>query len=59
MKTIFTFATLFLIISICAVSAALFLSCHYNTSALLTIVWIVSITLWIKSNMFLEKEKQR
>jgi len=47
MKTISTFVTLFLIITTCATSAVLYLNENYDISAALTIVWIVSLTLWI------------
>jgi hypothetical protein len=49
MKTISTFVSLFLIITICATSAVLYLNEHYNISAVLCIIWIVSLTLWIRS----------
>lgn len=47
MKTISTLVTLFLIITTCATSAILYLNENYDISAALTIVWIVSLTLWI------------
>jgi hypothetical protein len=47
MKTISTFVTLILIITTCATSAVLYLNENYDISAALTIVWIVSLTLWI------------
>ncbi len=47
MKTISTFASLILIITTCATSAFLYLNENYDISAALTIVWIVSLTLWI------------
>jgi hypothetical protein len=47
MKAISTFTTLFLIIITCAVSAVLYLNENYTISAVLTIVWIVALTLWI------------
>jgi hypothetical protein len=49
MKAISTFVSLFLIITTCATSAVLYLNENYNISAALCIVWIVSLTLWIKS----------
>jgi hypothetical protein len=49
MKAISTFVSLFLIVSIAAASAVLYLNENYNISALLCIVWIVSLTLWIKT----------
>lgn len=47
MKAISTFVTLFLIVTTCATSAVLYLNENYNISAALSIVWIVSLTLWI------------
>ncbi len=47
MKAISTFTTLFLIIITCATSAVLYLNENYGLSAALTIVWIVSLTIWI------------
>ena len=47
MKAISTFVTLFLIITTCATSAVLYLNENYNISAALSIVWIVSLTMWI------------
>jgi hypothetical protein len=49
MKAISTFVTLFLIVTTCATSAVLYLNENYNISAVLCIVWIVSLTLWIRS----------
>ena len=49
MKAISTFVSLFLIVSIAATSAVLYLNENYNISAVLCIVWIVSLTLWIKT----------
>lgn len=49
MKTISTFLSLFLIVTTCATSAILYLNENYNLSAALCIVWIVSLTLWIKT----------
>ena len=52
MKAISTFISLFFIITTCATSAVLFLNESYNLSAALCLVWIVSLTLWIKSTGF-------
>ena len=49
MKAISTFVTLLFIITTAATSAVLYLNENYNLSAALSIVWIVSLTLWIKS----------
>ena len=47
MKAISTFVTLFLIIITCATSAVLYLNEYYQISGALSIVWIVSLSLWI------------
>ncbi len=47
MKAISTFTTLFLIIITCATSAVLYLNENYGLSAALTIVWVISLTIWI------------
>jgi len=57
MKTISTLVYLLVIVSICAASAVLYLHQHYNISALLTITWIISLTVWIKANGLLEDKK--
>src|SRR5665213_3678325 len=57
MKTIFTIVSLIAILSVSATSALLYLSQHYNVSALLTITWIVSLAAWIKSNGLLDDKK--
>lgn len=57
MKTISTLVCLLAIVSICAASAVLYLNQEYNISAVLTITWIVSLTVWIKANGFLEDKK--
>ncbi len=57
MKTISTLVYLLVIVSICAASAVLYLKEEYNISALLTITWIVSLTVWIKANGILEDKK--
>jgi hypothetical protein len=49
MKAISTFVSLFLIVTTCATSAVLYLNENYNLSAILCIVWIISLTLWIRS----------
>lgn len=48
MKAISTFVSLFLIVTTCATSAVLYLNENYNLSAILCIVWIISLTLWIR-----------
>ena len=58
MKTISTLVSLFLIVTIFAGSAVLYLNENYNLSAALWIVWLISLTLWIKSaGMFLPNNK--
>lgn len=52
-----TLASLLAIVSVCAVSAILYLRQEYNISAALTIVWIVSLTIWIRANGFLEDKE--
>ncbi len=47
MKAISTLVSLFLIITTCATSAVLYLNENYKISAALSIIWIVSLTLWI------------
>ena len=49
MKAISTFVTLFMIITTATASAVLYLNENYNLSAALCIIWIISLTLWIKS----------
>ncbi len=49
MKAISTFISLFFIVTTCATSAVLYLNEHYKISAALCIVWIISLTLWIRS----------
>jgi hypothetical protein len=49
MKAISTFVSLFLIVTTVATSAVLYLNENYNLSAALCIVWILSLTLWIRS----------
>jgi len=49
MKAISTLVSLFMIVTTAATSAVLYLNENYNLSAVLCIVWIVSLTLWIRS----------
>jgi hypothetical protein len=51
MKAVSTFVSLLLIITTCATSAVLYLNENYNISAALTIVWIISLTVWIGKTM--------
>ena len=57
MKAIFTLVTLFLIATTAVTSAVLYLNESYNFSAILCIVWIVSLTLWIRSTGWLNDDK--
>ena len=57
MKTISTLVYLLVIVSTCAASAVLYLREDYNVSALLTITWIASLILWVKTNSFLEDKE--
>ena len=52
MKAISTFVILFLIFTTCVASAVLYLNEYFNFSAALTIIWIISLTLWIRSAAF-------
>ncbi len=47
MKAVSTFVSLLLIVTTCATSAVLYLNENYSISAALTIVWVVSLTIWI------------
>ncbi len=47
MKAISTLVSLMLIVLTCATSAVLYLNENYNMSAILSFVWIVSLTVWI------------
>jgi len=57
MKTISTLVCLLVIISICAISAMLYLRQEYNISALLTITWIGLVIVLIKTSGFLEDKE--
>jgi hypothetical protein len=57
MKTVFTFLSLVLIIIVCATSFVLYLQNYYNSSALLTIVGIVSMAYWINANGLLNDQE--
>ncbi len=49
MKAIVTFVTLFFILTAAVASCVLYVNEHFNLSAILYVIWIVSVTLWIKS----------
>lgn len=57
MKTFFMCLGLVCIIVICVVSGSQYLKGNHNTSALLTVCWVISIGAWFKSNGFL-KDKE-
>ena len=57
MKTVFTFLCLALIIISCATSAVLYLQNDYNSSALLTIIWVLSMAYWINANGLLTDQE--
>ncbi len=49
MKAISTFVSLLLIVTIFGISAVLYLNENYNLSAVFFIIWIISLTFWIRS----------
>jgi hypothetical protein len=57
MKAISTLVTLFLIAATAVTSAVLYLNESYGFSAILCIVWILSLTLWIRSTGWLSDDK--
>ena len=57
MKTIYTLVSLFLIAATAVASAVLYLNESYGFSAILIIVWILSMTFWIRSTGWLSDEK--
>ncbi|HTQ28116.1 MAG TPA: hypothetical protein VMI35_08310 [Puia sp.] len=56
MKTFLPLFTLLFILAISVLSSILYLNENYTTSALLTISWIIGITLWIGARNVKEKE---
>ncbi|HTQ64991.1 MAG TPA: hypothetical protein VMI12_09340 [Puia sp.] len=56
MKTFLPAISLVLILAISVVSSILYLNMNYVTSAVLTIVWIVGITLWIGARIKKQEE---
>jgi hypothetical protein len=58
MKTLTAVLVLALIVVTFILSRALYLGAYYNSSAVLTLLWVGSVALWIKSNSFLENEKE-
>ena len=56
MKTFLPVLTLVLILTLSVVSSILYLNMQYISSALLTIVWVVGITLWIGAKGVKEKQ---
>lgn len=57
MKTLFLLLELACIVVTSVVSASLYLKGEYNTSSLLILTSLVSLSLWVKSNGFLEDKK--
>jgi hypothetical protein len=57
MKTLFLLLELACIVVTCVVSATLYLKGDYNTSSLLILTSLISLSLWVKSNGFLEDKK--
>ena len=58
MRTISTLSFLFVIVSVFATSAFLYMNQNYNVSALLTIASVVALAAWIKNTGILEDKKQ-
>ena len=58
MKAISTLVALFLIAATAVTSAVLYLNESYGFSAILCIVWILSLTLWIRSTGWLNDDKR-
>jgi hypothetical protein len=56
MKTFLPAISLVSILAISIVSSILYLNMEYVTSALLTIVWVVGITLWIGARIKKQEE---
>lgn len=53
MKKISTLISLILIITVCVISAVLYLNENYEISAGLCIIWILALTAWIgKSRLY-------
>jgi len=57
MKAISTLVALFLIGLTAVASAILFINESYNFSAALWIIWLVSLTLWIRSMGWMNDDK--
>ena len=57
MKTLFLLIELACIVITSVVSATLYLKGEYNISSLLILTSLVSLSLWVKSNGFLEDKK--
>ena len=58
MRTISTLSFLFVIVSVFATSAFLYLNQNYNVSALLTIASVVALAAWIRNTGILEDKTQ-
>lgn len=57
MKTLFLLVELACIVITSVVSATLYLKGEYNMSSLLILTSLVSLSMWVKSNGFLEDKK--
>jgi hypothetical protein len=57
MKKLFLLLELVCILVTCTVSGSLYLKGEYNMSAMLTLTWVISLGVWIKSNGLLENKK--
>ncbi len=58
MRTISTLSFLFVIVSVFATSAFLYLNQNYNVSALLTIASVVALAAWIRNTGILDDKNQ-
>ena len=57
MKSLFLLLELVCILVTCTVSGSLYLKGEYNMSGLLTLTWVISLGVWIKSNGLLEDKR--
>ena len=56
MKTFLPVLALLVILTLSVISSVLYLNMQYISSALLTISWIIGLTLWIGARGLKEKE---
>jgi hypothetical protein len=57
MKTLLLLVELACIVVTCVISATLYLKHEYNMSSLLILTSLISLSLWVKSNGFLDDKK--